>query len=259
MKDIHTLTIKEIKNLLDREEVDQAVLQSLANDTRQGVKQLLAQHQRKLERARLLEEQWVRMTSQERHLRELGYRMIAGVDEVGRGPLAGPVVAAAVILPEDFKLYGLNDSKKISPALRESYYDLIIDQAVAFSVAFADSEEIDQMNIYQATMKVIRGCVSNLPIRPDMCLVDGLEVKEFPSSQLALVGGDGLSVSIAAASIIAKVTRDRWMTEAAAMYPQYGFDSNAGYGTPEHLSAIARYGPCPLHRKSFGGVKEWVI
>lgn len=259
MNHIHTLTIKEIKNLLESEELDPSVWQTLASDTRQGVKQLLAQHQKKIDRQRLLEEHWVHMTTQERRLRTLGYRSIAGVDEVGRGPLAGPVVAAAVILPEDFKLIGLNDSKKVSPALRESYYEVIVDQAVSYSVAFASPQEIDHMNIYQATMKVMRSCVASLSHQPDICLVDGLEVKPFPVPQLALVGGDGLSASIAAASIIAKVTRDRWMEEAAALYPQYGFDSNAGYGTPEHLSAIAQFGPCPLHRKSFGGVKEWVL
>jgi ribonuclease HII len=211
-----------------------------------------------MERARQLEEQWERMSIQEKQLRKSGYRYIAGVDEVGRGPIAGPVVAAAVILPENFFLAGLNDSKKIAPSLRESYYEVITSQALAYTVAFSYPEEIDQLNIYQATMKVMRACVTELSIQPDICLVDGLEVKEFPTPQLALVGGDGLSVSIAAASIVAKVTRDRWMTAAAAQYPYYGFDRNAGYGTSEHLAAIAQYGPCPLHRKSFGGVKEWV-
>ncbi|RXT15095.1 ribonuclease HII [Ammoniphilus sp. CFH 90114] len=258
MVDLHSKTIKEIKDILN-EDVHPDLLLALAGDTRQGVRQLVSQYQKKMERERLLYEQWDRMSSQEKALREAGYQYIAGVDEVGRGPLAGPVIAAAVILPEEFKLLGLNDSKKIPAALRESYYEVIINHAISYAVAFSSPEEIDQMNIYQATMKVMRSCVTQLPIQPDICLVDGLEVKEFPARQLALVGGDGLSVSIAAASIIAKVTRDRFMKEAAGKYPQYGFDCNAGYGTPDHLAAIAQYGPSPLHRKSFGGVKEWVL
>ncbi len=254
---IHKLTISQIKELLNGDNLDAAVADRLAQDERQGVQQLWKQYQKRLDRARQLHEQWERMTIQEKQLRLSGHRYIAGVDEVGRGPIAGPVVAAAVILPENFYLAGLNDSKKISPSLRESYYEVITSQAVAYSVAFSYPEEIDQLNIYQATMKVMRACVTGLTHKPDICLVDGLEVKEFPLPQLALVGGDGLSVSIAAASIVAKVTRDRWMTEAAAKYPYYGFDRNAGYGTSEHLAAISQHGPCPLHRMTFAGVKEW--
>lgn len=258
MTDVHRMPIKEIKELLQQEPLDMQLLHALSGDSRQGVRQLLEQVEKRLERKRMQEEQWLNMTVHERHLRQEGCRWIAGVDEVGRGPLAGPVVTAAVILPEDFYLPGLNDSKKVSPALRESYYEVIVREAVSFAVIFADAETIDQLNIYQATLQAMRDSIGKLEVTPDITLVDGLQVADFPTRQLALVGGDGRSVSIAAASIVAKVTRDRWMAEAAQQYPMYGFERNAGYGTPEHLAAIARYGPSPIHRKSFAGVKEWV-
>jgi len=257
MDDLHKMTISNIKDLLDNHEVSAEVEIALANDPRIGVKRVLEQYQKRKQRQQLLKEQWDRMSSVERNLRQQGYSYIAGMDEVGRGPLAGPVVAAAVILPEDFYLPGLNDSKKVAPQMRESFYQVIMENAVDYSICFADSELIDQINIYQATQKVMRDCMVELKRKPDICLVDGLKVNGLEVEQLPLVGGDGKSVSIAAASIIAKVTRDRWMAEAGEKYPQYGFKQNVGYGTAEHLAAIEKYGPCPLHRKTFGGVKEW--
>lgn len=258
MIQVHNMTIKQIRGLLEVGTIDPDMEKCLLEDTRQGVRRLMEQYAKKLERQHLLKEQWERMTIHEKHLQTQGYRLIAGMDEVGRGPLAGPVVAAAVILPHDFYLPGLNDSKKVPPAMRESFYEVITSQAVAYSVAFAGSELIDEINIYRATQKVMRECIDKLSIKPSICLVDGRKMTELGVEQLALVGGDGLSISIAAASIVAKVTRDRWMSEAAREYPEYGFEQHAGYGTPDHLKAIAEYGPSPLHRKSFAGVKEWI-
>lgn len=257
MNHVHKLSIKEIKDLLENSKVNEEVEITLSQDTRSGVHKLLEQYRKRRQRQQLLQEQWDTMSSNERHLRNQGYSFIAGMDEVGRGPLAGPVVAAAVILPENFYLPGLNDSKKITPQWREDFYQEIIAKAVDYSICFADSEFIDKVNIYQATQKVMRDCIKELNRKPDICLVDGLKVKGLEVEQLPLVGGDGKSISIAAASIVAKVTRDRWMAEASVKYPEYRFHQNAGYGTAEHLEALGKYGPCPLHRKSFGGVKEW--
>lgn len=258
MINIHKMSIKEIRDLLEDGSIDAQMEECLLLDSRQGVRRLMEQYAKRMERQRQLEEQWERMTIHEKQLQAKGYRLIAGMDEVGRGPLAGPVVAAAVILPEGFYLPGLNDSKKVPPAMRESFYEVITSQAIAYTVAFAASDVIDEINIYRATQKVMRECMDKLTIKPDICLVDGKKMTELAVEQLAIVGGDGLSISIAAASIIAKVTRDRWMAQAARDYPEYGFDQHAGYGTPDHLKAIAKYGPSPLHRKTFAGVKEWI-
>ncbi len=257
MENVQNMTIKQIKDLLQDGSLDAQMEECLLTDSRQGVRRLLEQYTKRVERQRVLKEQWERMSIHEKDLRKQGYGLIAGMDEVGRGPLAGPVVACAVILPEHFYLPGLNDSKKVPPAMRESFYEVITSQAIAYSISFVDSERIDEINIYRATQIAMRECIDKLPIKPRICLVDGRKMTELGVEQLALVGGDGLSITIAAASIVAKVTRDRWMAHAAQKYPEYGFDQHAGYGTPDHLKAIAEYGPSPLHRKSFAGVKEW--
>ncbi|MBP1930768.1 ribonuclease HII [Ammoniphilus resinae] len=258
MVELDKLKIREIKELLHDHTLDDQMVQALKQDKRSGVQLLLRQYERIREKQRQKEEQWTRMNAYENQLRQQGYKKIAGADEVGRGPIAGPVVAAAVILPDDFYLPGLDDSKKLSPQMRAEFYQVIVNEAIAYSVAFADQDVIDQINIYQATLQVMRESVRQLDIQPEICLIDGLKVSGLSTEQLAIVGGDHLSVTIAAASIIAKVTRDRWMTEAANTYPEYGFERHAGYGTPEHLQAIAEHSPCPLHRKTFAGVKEWI-
>jgi len=258
MVELDKMKIREIKEMLQDRILDEQLVQVLQQDKRSGVQQLLRQYQRIREKQRQKEEQWIRMNAYENQLRGRGYTKIAGADEVGRGPIAGPVVAAAVILPEDFYLPGLDDSKKLSHQMREEFYQVIMKEALAYSVAFADQDVIDQINIYQATLQVMREAVGTLDIKPEICLIDGLKVSGLSTKQLAIVGGDHLSVTIAAASIIAKVTRDSWMAEAANTYPQYGFERHAGYGTPEHLQAIAEHGPCPIHRKTFAGVKEWI-
>ena len=187
-----------------------------------------------------------------------GYRAIAGIDEAGRGPLAGPVVAAAVILPASFELPGLTDSKQLSVSARERLYPLIHAQALAVGIGVARAEEIDRVNILQASLEAMALAIRSLPVAPDFLLIDGPHGLAIPIPQKAIPKGDRLSDSIAAASIVAKVTRDRLMVEYHEKYPQYNFAKHKGYGTEEHRAAIERFGICELHRKSFRGVKEYL-
>ncbi len=191
---------------------------------------------------------------EERAARERGFRVIAGIDEAGRGPLAGPVVAACVILPFETELKGVRDSKTLKPEQRDTAFDLIMERAEAVGVGMAEPPEIDRMNILRATHHAMRCAVEALPARPDFVLIDGLPVHPFPILQRALVKGDGRSVSVAAASIIAKVTRDRLMARYDAEYPAYEFSRNKGYPTPEHLALLREHGPCAIHRRSFAPV-----
>jgi ribonuclease HII len=193
-------------------------------------------------------------------LRARGFRVVAGVDEAGRGPLAGPVAAAAVILPGDFTCDGLDDSKKTGPGRREKiYHQLTTDNRIIWAVAFAECGEIDTLNILRATHLAMRRAVEGLALRPDHCLVDGLPVRDLPVPHQAVVKGDGLSLSIAAASIIAKVTRDRLMREIDREFPDYGFARHQGYGTKEHLEAVRNHGPCRHHRRSFQPVAQLAL
>lgn len=183
---------------------------------------------------------------------EEGFSLICGVDEAGRGPLAGPVCAAAVILPPDLELEGLNDSKKLSEKRREALYPLICEQALAYGIAFASEQEIDELNILQATFLAMRRAVGQLGQKPDLALVDGNREPDFGDIPVrTIVKGDSRSANIAAASILAKVTRDRFMLEQDAVYPQYGFAVHKGYGTQKHYAALREFGPCPIHRRSF--------
>ena len=193
----------------------------------------------------------------EARLREAGARCVAGVDEAGRGPLAGPVVAAAVVLPEGYVHPFLNDSKKLSAARREAVYaDLTANPSIAWICATVSAREVDRTNILRASHVAMRQAVSRLPRRPDHVLIDGLPVPRFPVPHTAIVQGDGTSLSIAAASVIAKVTRDRLMVELDRKYPAYGFARHKGYATGEHLAILARDGPCPAHRFTFGPVAQ---
>ena len=186
-----------------------------------------------------------------------GLRRIAGIDEAGRGPLAGPVAAAAVILPANFSCAGLDDSKKVSASKREALYErLTSDPEICWAVATADREEIDRLNILKATHLAMWRAAQALDPLPDHCLIDGLPVKNFPLPHDGIVKGDGLSLSIAAASIIAKVTRDRYMVALAHRHPEYGFEVHKGYPTPAHLAALKKHGPCPQHRRSFRPVAQ---
>ena len=190
-------------------------------------------------------------------LQNPGLRRIAGIDEAGRGPLAGPVAAAAVILPLNFSCAGLDDSKKISAAKREVLYEqLTTDPEIVWAVATADREEIDRLNILKATHLAMWRAAGALNPLPDYCLIDGLPVKNFPLPHDGIIKGDGLSLSIAAASIIAKVTRDRIMRELDREFPQFGFAKHQGYGTKMHLEALRNHGPCRHHRRSFQPVAQ---
>lgn len=178
---------------------------------------------------------------------------ICGIDEAGRGPLAGPVAAGAVILPKDCRILYLNDSKKLTPARRDALFDEIREKAVAFSIGISSPERIDEINILQATYEAMRKAVAGLSVPPDLLLNDAVTIPEVQIRQVPIVKGDAKSVSIAAASILAKVTRDRMMEEYDAMWPEYGFAKHKGYGTAQHIAALKEYGPCPIHRRSFIG------
>jgi len=190
--------------------------------------------------------------------RSQGYSLIAGVDEAGRGPLAGPVVAAAVILPEGVRIPGVDDSKKLSPETRGTLFDVIHARALSIGIGMGSPEMIDQINILQATLYAMGQAVASLSPRPDFILIDGISRIDSIIPQKTVKKGDSLSLSIAAASIIAKVTRDRLMQELDAAHPGYGFARHKGYGSAAHLEAIRQLGPSPIHRKSFGGVREYL-
>lgn len=188
----------------------------------------------------------------ENQLRERGYKYICGVDEVGRGPLAGPVTCCAVIMDLDDLIVGVNDSKKVSKSKREKLFDVIMSKAIAVSTVSYPPEKIDEMNILNATKACMKDAVTSLAVKPDIVIVDALQL-DIPYKTFGIIHGDALSYSIGAASIVAKVTRDRYMEEMAKEYPQYDFEHNMGYGTAKHISALKEFGPTPIHRKSFIG------
>ena len=179
------------------------------------------------------------------------HQAICGIDEVGRGPFAGPVVAGAVILPKDHPILYLNDSKKLSEKKREELYEVILKEAVATGIGMASPARIDEINILQATYEAMRMAISNLSVQPDLLLNDAVTIPEIEIMQIPIIKGDAKSVSIAAASIVAKVTRDRMMEEYDKVLPEYGFASNKGYGSAAHIEALKKYGPSPIHRKTF--------
>ena len=187
----------------------------------------------------------------EKHFSEEGFQLICGIDEAGRGPLAGPVCAAAVILPPNSVIDGLNDSKKLTDKKRRELFPVITENALAYAIAFSDEKEIDEINILQATFLAMERAIKQLSVQPDLLLIDGNRAKDFGIQAETVVHGDSLSASIAAASVLAKVTRDDLMLKQAEIYPQYGFEIHKGYGTKAHYEAIAIHGPCPIHRRSF--------
>ena len=192
----------------------------------------------------------------ERQYAERGYTAICGVDEAGRGPLAGPVFAAAVILPFETQIEGLNDSKKLTDAKRRALFPVICEKAIAYGIGSASAQEIDAINILQATFLAMKRAVAQLKVKPGFLLVDGNRLTDFGISAESIVKGDSRSANIAAASILAKVTRDRLMMQYDAEYPQYGFAQHKGYGTAQHIAALRKYGPCPIHRRSFEPVRS---
>ncbi|HEY6873709.1 MAG TPA: ribonuclease HII [Geobacteraceae bacterium] len=204
------------------------------------------------------EERQQTMREYEERGRCQGYCRVAGIDEAGRGALAGPVVAAAVILPEGQLIPGVDDSKKLSPAKRDQLYDVIMERALAVGIGYGDHILIDRINILKATLEAMKEAVLKLSPSPDLLLVDGISKVPLPIRQWTIKHGDGASISIAAASIVAKVTRDRLMMEFGNSFPGYGLAGHKGYGCESHMAAIARLGPCEIHRKTFRGVKEHV-
>lgn len=213
----------------------------------------LAKQREKEERQRIKLEKEIARTESlmvyERRFADKG--VLCGIDEVGRGPLAGPVMAGAVILPTDHKILYLNDSKKLTAKKRDELYDVIMSEAVAVAVGSEDHDVIDEINILQATYSAMRKAIGQLSVKPDFLLVDAVTIPDTGIPECPIIKGDAKSVSIAAASIVAKVTRDRLMVEYDKLYPEYHFAKNKGYGTAEHIAALKKYGPCPIHRKTF--------
>jgi len=212
-------------------------------------------YEKKLTDARLRKiesekERLISMQRFEKPLYEMGIKFVAGIDEVGRGPLAGPVVTCAVILKPDVLIEGVNDSKKVSEKNREKLFDIIIDNSISYGIGMASEKVIDEINILNATKTAMKEAISNLNVKPEHLLIDAVDLGvDIPTTPL--IKGDAFSISIAAASIIAKVTRDRLMVAYDEIYPEYGFSRNKGYGTSEHVAALKKFGPCPIHRLSF--------
>ncbi|WP_208559949.1 ribonuclease HII [Marinilactibacillus kalidii] len=248
-------TIKEIKALLNNlTDVNDPQLVLLKEDERKGVQDALLKWQRAYDKKQALVAEYDRMSVFEQKALSTGASLVAGIDEVGRGPLAGPVVAAAVILDPANPIIGLNDSKKLPMATRERLYQEIKEKALAYSVGQVDAQGIDQINIYQASKRAMQLAVEGLALSPDHLLIDAMKL-DLRVEQESLIKGDARSVSIAAASIIAKVTRDKMMEDYHQIYPGYGFDQNAGYGTKQHLEGLDALGITPIHRLSFAPVR----
>lgn len=220
-------------------------------DSRAGVQNLIQKYQKQEEALKKERERTEQMKIYEHKYEDLGW--ICGIDEVGRGPLAGPVVAGAVILPRDSKILHLNDSKQLTAKKRDELYDVIMREAVTVGIGYASPARIDEINILQATYEAMREAISKLSVKPDVLLNDAVKIPQVDIRQVPIIKGDAKSVSIAAASIVAKVTRDRLMEEYDKVLPGYGFASNKGYGSAEHIAALKEIGPSPIHRQSFIG------
>ncbi len=246
-------TIAKIKEKFETSEMKQwsQLQQMYGSDDRQGVKKLLEKYkkqQQKYEQEILRTE---KMKEFEYKYQEYSY--ICGIDEVGRGPLAGPVVAGAVILPKEEEILYLNDSKQLSEKKREELYDIIMEKAVGVGIGVVPPARIDEINILQATYEAMRIAISKLPVKPDLLLNDAVTIPQVDIKQVGIIKGDARSISIAAASIVAKVTRDRMMVEYDKLYPEYYFASNKGYGSKAHVEVLKQIGPCAIHRSSFLG------
>ena len=244
-------TIGEIKTEFNGAEEAQwqSLCQEYSQDQRAGVRKLVAQYQKKQEDLAKERLRMEHMMEYEHKYDYLGY--LCGIDEVGRGPLAGPVVACAVILPKDHHILYLNDSKKLTAHKREELYDVIMEEAISVGVGYASPARIDEVNILQATYEAMREAISKLAVKPQILLNDAVTIPQVEIPQVPIIKGDAKCVSIAAASIIAKVTRDRLMAEYDKIMPEYGFASHKGYGSKSHIEAIRQYGPSPIHRATF--------
>lgn len=249
-------TIKEIKEqLANIQRLDDPLLAELEQDSRSGVIQAIAKRKREIQKRIDEDERLEGMLAYEKECYARGIELIAGVDEVGRGPLAGPVVAAAVILPKACKIPGLNDSKKIPKYKHKEIYEAVLQNAIAIGIGIKDNHVIDQVNIYEATKLAMREAIGQLEPQPQHLLIDAMRL-DLPISQTSIIKGDANSLSIAAASIVAKVTRDQMMEEFDRKYPGYDFAQNAGYGTAKHLAGLDQLGVTPIHRRSFEPVKS---
>lgn len=251
-------TISQIKELLSSiHSMEDPLFQQLSLDMRKGVQTALKSCQKRIEKEQKRAEHFIEMQYYERLAYKEGASFIAGVDEVGRGPLAGPVVAAAVILPKNIEDLGFDDSKKLSASKREEIYRLIQEKAIAIGIGIVDADIIDQVNIYQASRLAMQQAVSELKIQPDYLLIDAMKI-DVNTPQIGIIKGDAKSISIAAASIVAKQVRDQMMQEFDELYPGYDFSNNAGYGTPKHLEGLKTKGICPIHRKTFAPIKDYL-
>jgi len=249
-------TIKEIKEqLANIQRLDDPLLAELEQDSRSGVIQAIEKRKRDIQKRIDEDERLEGMLAYEKECYARGIKLIAGVDEVGRGPLAGPVVAAAVILPKACKIPGLNDSKKIPKFKHKEIYEAVLQEAIAIGIGVKDNHVIDQVNIYEATKLAMMEAIGQLDPQPQHLLIDAMKL-DLPISQTSIIKGDANSLSIAAASIVAKVTRDQMMEEFDKEYPGYDFAKNAGYGTANHLAGLDQLGVTPIHRRSFEPIKS---
>ena len=245
------LSISEVKEIYQAacENELPEFINRFGTDERSGVQKLVASAGKRME---ALEKEKQRIWNLQSYEREYGaYGYICGIDEVGRGPLAGPVVAGAVILPKNCDILYINDSKQLSEKKREELYDIIMEKAIACGIGYATPERIDEINILQATYEAMRQAIANLSVQPDLLLNDAVNIPQVNIRQIPIIKGDAKSISIGAASIIAKVTRDRLMIEYSKVFPEYDFAGNKGYGSASHIDALKKFGPTPIHRKSF--------
>ena len=249
-------TIKEVKERLATiDRLDHPLFEELIADGRAGVQAAISKRKRELQKQVEEDLRLEKMLAYEKELYAQGIQLIAGVDEVGRGPLAGPVVAAAVILPENCKIPGLNDSKKIPKSKHQAIYQAVLDQALSVGIGVKDNQVIDQVNIYEATKLAMVEAIQDLDQQSLHLLIDAMKL-DLPISQTSIIKGDANSLSIAAASVVAKVTRDQMMAAYDQEYPGYDFGQNAGYGTSKHLEGLEKYGVTPIHRRSFEPIKS---
>lgn len=249
-------SIAELTQLFKGNTIDEAYVNYLRMDERKGVQQLVERYDREKQKEQKKKLKFQEMSHYEQQGDKKGYRFIAGVDEAGRGPLAGPVVAAAVILPRDTMLLGLDDSKQLSATARQTFFELIKQQAVSYGISIVNNQLIDKLNIFSATKKAMYEAVHQLDPMSDHVLIDAVSLDKLSCSSESIVKGDQKSVSIAAAGILAKVTRDHIMKQIDTAFPQYGFASNMGYGTKQHMAMLMQHGISPYHRKSYAPVRN---
>ncbi len=249
--------ISDIKIEFENHKRDEweTLFQEYAGDERSGVQKIIESYRKKIV---AYEKECIRLQKMREFEDKYGdeYQCICGIDEAGRGPLAGPVVAGAVVLPKDCEILYLNDSKKLSAKRREELFEEIKEKAVSYGIGVSSPARIDEINILQATYEAMTHAVEDLDVFPDLLLNDAVVIKQLPIKQVGIIKGDARSVSIAAASIMAKVTRDRMMVEYADVFPEYGFEGHKGYGSAAHIAALKKYGPCPIHRQTF--IKNFV-